>query len=65
MAWEIREKDIFLLCSDGLVREVGDLEIADILSGTDIEQSPQAMVDAAIARGARDNVTVIVVHAGN
>ncbi len=63
MAWEARGKDIFLLCSDGLVREVEQAEIADILSGTDIEQSTQALVDAAIARGARDNVTVIVVYA--
>jgi type VI secretion system protein ImpM len=64
MAWEAREKDVFLLCSDGLVREVEHAEIADILSRPDIEQSAQALVDAAMARGARDNVTVIVVHAG-
>jgi len=64
IAWETRGKDIFLLCSDGLVREVGHAEIADILSETDIEQSSQALVDAAIAQGARDNVTVIVVYAG-
>lgn len=65
IAWEAREKDIFLLCSDGLVREVGHAEIEDILGGTDIEQSPQALVDAAMVRGARDNVTVIVIYAGN
>jgi serine/threonine protein phosphatase PrpC len=46
------------------VREVGHAEIAEILSETDIEQSSQALVDAAIAQGARDNVTVIVVYAG-
>ncbi|MGA2400950.1 MAG: type VI secretion system-associated protein TagF [Syntrophobacteraceae bacterium] len=64
MVWEAREKDLFLLCSDGLVRELGDVEIADILSRTGIEQSSRALVDAAMARGARDNVTVIVVYAG-
>lgn len=64
IAFEAKEDDIFLLCSDGLVREVEHVEIADILSRTDIERSPQALVDAAMAREARDNVTVIVVHAG-
>ncbi len=64
MAWEARENDIFLLCSDGLVREVKHADIADILGRTDIEQSSQALVDAAVAGGARDNVTVIVVYAG-
>ncbi|HYA39714.1 MAG TPA: type VI secretion system-associated protein TagF [Syntrophobacteraceae bacterium] len=65
VTWEAKEKDLFLLCSDGLVREVGHAEIADILSRTDIEQSPQALVDSAMARGARDNVTVIVVEFGH
>jgi len=65
MAWEAREKDIFLLCSDGLVREVEHAEIEDIFSGTDVGQCSQALVDAATDRGARDNVTVIVVYAGD
>jgi|SRR5208283_1348092 len=65
MAWEARGNDIFLLCSDGLVREVEHAEIEDILSRTDIGQCSQALVDAATARGARDNVTVIVVYAGD
>jgi type VI secretion system protein ImpM len=65
LTWEVGEKDIFILCSDGLVREVGNDQIADILSRTDIEQSSRALVDAALAAGARDNVTVIVVYAGD
>jgi serine/threonine protein phosphatase PrpC len=61
---EVREGDIYLLCSDGLIRELTDDEIEDLLSGTRFEESPQKLIDLALARGARDNVTVVVVRAG-
>ncbi len=54
--------DRFVLCSDGLVDEVDDDEIHDILRR---EAQPQACADAlvaaAIGHGGRDNVTVVVV----
>lgn len=54
--------DRFVLCSDGLVDEVDDDEIHEILQR---ETQPQACADAlvvaAIGHGGRDNVTVIVV----
>ena len=62
--WDAEEDDIFVLCSDGLIRELEDAEIVDILAGADIEQSARALCDAASVRGAGDNVTVIVVSAG-
>lgn len=53
-----------LVCSDGLSSEVRDDEIAWILS---LHPSPasaaDALVDAALQRGARDNVSVVVVDA--
>lgn len=52
--------DIFLLCSDGLDKEVTPKEIADILALRDIEISTRQLVDLALQRGARDNVTVLV-----
>ncbi len=60
--YEAREGDIFLLCSDGLVREVGPQEISDILSKNDCDQSSQRLIDLALSRGARDNVTVVLVY---
>lgn len=52
----------FLLCSDGLTNEVDDATLAAIL-GT--EPDPQGavdrLIDAALAAGARDNVTAVVV----
>lgn len=54
--------DTFLLCSDGLTEHLSDQEIAQMLS----EHAPQDACDALIAltlkRGARDNVTVIVMR---
>lgn len=56
--------DRYVLCSDGLVDEVEDDAIAEILA---VHPSPQAaaeaLVDAALRNGGRDNVTVVVVDA--
>jgi protein phosphatase len=58
--------DIFLLCSDGLTREVDEDGIARILSaGSDLDLAAQALVDAANEAGGRDNVTALVVRIGD
>src|SRR3954452_16678284 len=55
--------DRFLLCSDGLVDEVDDTVIQEILLGNadDPTATAQALVDAANASGGRDNITAVVV----
>ncbi|WP_433862390.1 PP2C family protein-serine/threonine phosphatase [Streptomyces sp. L7] len=53
----------FLVCSDGLTRELGDETIADILAG-DPADPAAVLVEAAIAAGGHDNVTVLVVRPG-
>jgi protein phosphatase len=53
--------DIFLLCSDGLVRKVEDDEIASILSSLSPKEAAQALIDLANIRGGPDNTTVIIV----
>ncbi len=50
--------DIFLLCTDGLTNMVNDATIAKILQTA--ENPADALIDAALAAGGRDNVTVIV-----
>ncbi|MFM2070014.1 MAG: hypothetical protein RLZZ623_277 [Actinomycetota bacterium] len=54
--------DRFMLCSDGLVDEVDDEHILDImLDHADPQAAAEALVAAAVANGGRDNVTVIVI----
>lgn len=54
--------DRFLLCSDGLVDEVPDHEIADVLIGiTDTDEAADALLAMALRHGGRDNVTVVMV----
>jgi serine/threonine protein phosphatase PrpC len=59
----LREGDSLLLCSDGLTRCVSDSGIAELLAGA---VTPDAacrdLVEAALARGAPDNVSVIVIR---
>ena len=56
--------DLFLLASDGLTRELADLDIARILARTaspNLESACQALIDAANAHGGRDNITVLLI----
>jgi len=57
----IQAGDVFLLCSDGLFKELAEAEIATMLGAG---AGPHTLLDAALARGARDNVTAVVVRAG-
>lgn len=57
--------DLFLLCSDGLTKEVPEPRIAEILadaSAADLQGECQRLIDAANASGGGDNITAIVVR---
>jgi protein phosphatase len=56
--------DILLLCTDGLTKHVTDEAIAELLaSDPDPGRASDRLVDAALAGGGSDNVTVIVARA--
>jgi len=57
---ELRAHDRILLCSDGLSGVVKDSELAELLAEGDPTGAVTALVDAALAAGASDNVTVVV-----
>ena len=59
----VRLGDRYLLCSDGLTRELTDERIAELMAGEDMQQCAKALIDATLQAGARDNVTVVVVEA--
>lgn len=57
----VRTGDRLVLCSDGLVDEVGDAEIAGVLAAhSDPQETAEALVMVANTNGGRDNTTVIV-----
>lgn len=57
-------RQVFLICSDGLSKEVDDEQLARILAGDSGHAAGLAgeLVEAALEHGGRDNVTVIVVE---
>ena len=57
---EVRLRDVFMLCSDGLYGVVEEDEIARILSEAGAEAG-ERLVDAALAAGGPDNVTVALI----
>jgi protein phosphatase len=57
--FDVEEDDVFILCSDGLHGLVKEPELKQI-AGLPINQAATEYVRLALARGAPDNVTVIV-----
>ena len=58
---EIAGGDRFLLCSDGLYKELNETEIGERLAGGNCTEACTTLIETALERGSRDNVTVIVV----
>lgn len=54
--------DTFLLCSDGLHNTVPETDLVRILGGRDTQQMAEELVQASLANGAPDNVSVVVVR---
>ncbi|HEY2665764.1 MAG TPA: Stp1/IreP family PP2C-type Ser/Thr phosphatase, partial [Actinomycetota bacterium] len=59
---DVRPGDRLLLCTDGLTSMLDDDEIREILlRESDPETAAQALIDAALAAGGKDNVTAVIV----
>jgi serine/threonine protein phosphatase PrpC len=52
----------FVICSDGLTKELSDARIAEILAETGPRSHADRLVEAALEAGGADNVTVVVVE---
>ena len=57
----VQAGDLFILCSDGLEKEVVEEEVSIPARDGDPSQLSHALLERALAYGARDNVTVISV----
>lgn len=59
---DVEAGDRYILCSDGLFNEVDDASIIGILEGNaNPNTAAGKLVDEAVERGGRDNVTVVLV----
>lgn len=59
----IGDGDVFLLCSDGLTTMLDDADIARALAEPDLARAADALIAETLARGAKDNVTVVLIRA--
>jgi protein phosphatase len=60
---ELLDGDMFLLCSDGLSNEVNELSIEQALLTGLCTLACDTLIDMALEREARDNITAVVVSA--
>lgn len=60
---DFEEDDVALICSDGLHGALDDASIAQIVSAQrDLQLATRQLVDAALDRGSRDNVTALLIR---
>ncbi len=57
----VRNGDRFLLCSDGLTKTLSETEIARLLADDSGAGPTQALIAAAVAQNASDNVTAVAI----
>ncbi len=59
---DLQPHDWLMLCSDGLNDELDDDELAELLRASGApDDAVTRLVDAALARGGRDNISVVIV----
>jgi protein phosphatase len=61
---EIKDKDLFLLCSDGLNNMLHDEEIIYIINNYSPEKVADILIEAANNKGGEDNISVIIIQIG-
>ncbi len=62
---EIHDQDLFLLCSDGLYKDLSDDTIEALLKthADDLEHACSKLLEAALESGGSDNCTVVLIKA--
>ena len=60
---EIRTDDIYLVCSDGLYRDIPNAELQSFFGSNDTDASCESLINTALSRTGADNLTAIVAQA--
>ena len=64
--FDFEEGTLFLLCSDGITRHIGDEELQTLLSSSvSLDDACAEMKRLCFERGAEDNLTAVLVRAGS
>lgn len=53
-------EDIYVLCSDGLYRDINEDEILHLANNSDVKEICENLMNLALSREAKDNITIIV-----
>ena len=64
--YEIEDGDLFIVCSDGLFKDLSEDDINHILNQNNdksLEELNQLLIDASLEAGGNDNCTVVLVRA--
>lgn len=62
---EVKQKDLYLLCSDGLTDMVSEEELCKLLSKKkNLPEKAELLIQKALEHGGRDNVTVLLIEMG-
>ena len=65
-SYPVAEGDRYLICSDGITDMLSDGEIADFFTREiPVEETVQVLVERALKKGGRDNITVILCEVMN
>ncbi|SMB93424.1 protein phosphatase [Desulfonispora thiosulfatigenes DSM 11270] len=59
---EIKPGECILLCTDGLTNQVKDEEIFNIITNNKLEEAVNNLMDLALKRGGKDNITLVLVN---
>ena len=59
---ELQDGDHYLLCSDGLTKELTDAQIGNYLATFDPRAACKAMIEQAVGGACIDNVSVVAVQ---
>lgn len=58
----INQKEIILICTDGLYEYVSDNEMFDVMKNSDYDKPAKVLLDMANDAGGKDNITVVTVE---
>jgi len=66
LAHDIQDRDVFLLCSDGLSGMIEDPKMLELVKGApDLEAAVAGLIEAANHAGGTDNITVLALQCAN